>query len=199
MARGEDSDVAWVVKYEDKAIKLYGRGDEEVCAGLLSVSESIGSNSTSKKVLLLCRNSKTGKRTRHASMGLQEPLRWGHLLDVCITTYWFLNNSRGGSTGVEDKAWSRRRDTTKEVNAEAMVGGESSEIAWYALNMAYIIMSNFLRVWYNLQSKHSLDCSGGSKICCPTDLPHESYICCFRYSLKVWIELCGIRFMEIRE
>ena len=41
------------------------------------------------------------------------------------------------STGVEEKARSGRSDVTNEPNIEDMVGGESSEISWYALNTQF--------------------------------------------------------------
>lgn len=44
-------------------------------------------------------------------------------------TYWFLNNSRGGSTSFDAKARSGRRDVNIDVNVAAKVGSESSEIA----------------------------------------------------------------------
>jgi hypothetical protein len=56
-------------------------------------------------------------------------------IKVYKTAYWFLKSSFGVSTGVEENARSGRRDDTNEPIIEDMVGGESSEISWYALNI----------------------------------------------------------------
>jgi hypothetical protein len=47
-----------------------------------------------------------------------------------------LKSSFGVLTGVAEKARSGRNDVTNEPIIEDMVGGESSEISWYALNNA---------------------------------------------------------------
>ena len=130
IARGEADDVPCVNKYEDNDNTVYDKG------GTLDVvvspsSECVVSVNTCAKSGLKKRNSKIGRRETLASMGLHVvPCRQGlgSAKDRC--THWFLNNSRGGSSGFVDNARSGLRDVISIPTDLANVGIESSEISW---------------------------------------------------------------------
>ena len=88
---------------------------------------------TLRKVGLPCKNSNKGRSITHASIGLHRIVSMHSRTSSLTAPYWLLNSSRGGSTGVDANARSGRREDRTELKLAAKVGGESSEIFWYAL------------------------------------------------------------------
>ena len=77
------------------------------------------------------------RKKNHARFDGSVPFRQlgqGYL--VVESAHWCLNNSLGGSTGFDASARSGRRAERNDPKLAPNVGGESSEIAWYALKQS---------------------------------------------------------------
>jgi hypothetical protein len=76
-----------------------------------------------------CKNSKIGRRTTIASIGLLKIFITMVRIESFQITYWFLNSSRGGSTGFDANARSGRNEVKRDPKAAASVGSESFKIS----------------------------------------------------------------------
>ncbi len=96
-------------------------------------------------------------------------------------------------TGVEEKARSGRSDDMNEPIIEDMVGGESSEMSWYALKD---VSSNI-----SLPRVHgamvSLDCCRCGELSSPTHLAQHINICDLSYVTKEGVELRSVRLVKV--
>lgn len=90
-------------------------------------------------------------------------------------------------TGVEEKARSGRSDVTNEPIIEDMVGGESSEIAWYALNTGFQ-KRNFQITTVNASPYSCRCCELGS----PTNFAQYLYVRDFSDVTEKRVELCRV-------
>ena len=96
------------------------------------------------------------------------------------------------STGVEEKALSGRSDVTKEPIIEDIVGGESSEISWYALNTRFQGRT-FRKVSVTASPYGGRYCKLGS----PAHLAQYLNVRDFSGVAEKRVELCRIRLVEI--
>lgn len=69
-------------------------------------------------------------------MGLKDTASLNGVRIFTNLAYWSLKSSFGVSTGLGDNARSGLHDASKLVIDVAKVGGESSDISWYALRDA---------------------------------------------------------------
>jgi hypothetical protein len=95
-------------------------------------------------------------------------------------------------TGVEEKARSGRSDVTNEPIIEDMVGGESSEISRYALN---IMVSK--RAFQKITRMASPYGSRYCELSSPAHLTQHLNIRNFSEVTEERVELCRIRLVEV--
>jgi len=99
-------------------------------------------------------------------------------------------------TGVAEKARSGRNDVTNEPIIEDMVGGESSEISWYALQ--YMMMSRC-----ELFQRITIIASPRGGRCCelsgPAHLAQYLNIRDLSDMTEERVELCCIRLVKVRQ
>jgi hypothetical protein len=95
-------------------------------------------------------------------------------------------------TGVEEKARSGRRDDTNEPIIEDTVGGESSEMSWYALKMCPPTSA-----YEGSTAMVSLDCCCCGELGSPTHLTEYINIRDLSYVMEERVELRSIRLVEV--
>ena len=136
IARGDDRDVACVNRYDVSVNTVNGNGVMWCDAFSLSPEFVVVSESRKdrRNVSLAWRNSNTGRRMTHASIGLTQ-VKSGTTTNDCRRTHWSLNSSLGGSTGLDANARSGRSAVSNDPKTVLKVGRESSAIFWYALHV----------------------------------------------------------------
>jgi hypothetical protein len=102
-----------------------------------------------------------------------------------------LKSSFGVLTGVEEKARSGRSDVTNEPIIEDMVGGESSEISWYALNTLF--QGAYQKVTKTASPYGGRYC----KLSSPAHLAKYFNIRDFSEVAEERVELCRIRLVKV--
>ena len=95
-------------------------------------------------------------------------------------------------TGVEEKALSGRSDDMNEPIAEDMVGGESSEMTWYALKTC-----PQTSVYRGSTGMVSLDCCRCGELSSPTHLTQYINICDLSYVMEKWVEPRSVRLVKV--
>jgi hypothetical protein len=95
-------------------------------------------------------------------------------------------------TGVEENARSGRRDDTNEPIIEDMVGGESSEISWYVLNI--VLSKQAQEGTIVITSPHS---RRHSVLSSPTHLAQYFDVRDFSNLMEKRVQFCRIRLVKV--
>ena len=95
-------------------------------------------------------------------------------------------------TGVEEKARSGRSDDMNEPIIEDMVGGESSEMSWYALRTCPQPSA-----YQGFTAMVSLDCCRCGELSSPTHLTQYTNIRDLSYVMEERVELRSIRLVKV--
>jgi hypothetical protein len=97
-------------------------------------------------------------------------------------------------TGVEESARSGRRDDTNEPIIEDMVGGESSEISWYALKLCVVKKK---QACVGTTARASPRSRRRSILSSPAHLAQYVYVCDFLDLMEKRVHFGRIRLVEV--
>ena len=95
-------------------------------------------------------------------------------------------------TGVEEKARSGRSDDMNEPITEDMVGGESSEMSWYALKTCPQTL-----IYKGSTAMASLDCCRRGELSGPTHPAQYVNICDLSYVMEERVEPRSVRLVKV--
>lgn len=95
-------------------------------------------------------------------------------------------------SGVEEKARSGRSEDTNEPIIEDMVGGESSEMSWYALKTCTLTLA-----YQGSTAMLSLDCCRCGELSSPTHLTQNINICDLSYVMEERVEFRSVRLVKV--